>query len=147
MKKILVLLLALMLVFSLVGCGPKGSSADGSSSYEGYWFILAELDENGEETDFYGNTRFHISLLADGLPEIYMERYNYDKQLWYEREDMQPGYTYNYDKETDLLTVNKSGEPTITFRKTSYKGKDEVEMFPDKTKEKTILTRENPKPK
>ena len=76
-----------------------------------------------------------------------MERYNYDKQLWYEREDMQPGYTYNYDKETDLLTVNKSGEPTITFRKTSYKGKDEVEMFPDNTKEKTILTRENPKPK
>ncbi len=147
MKKILVLLLGLMICVSLTGCGSGEGGANGQSSYEGYWFILAELDENDKEIEFYGNTRFHISLSADGKVEIYMERYNYDKKIWYEREDMLPGFTYTYDKEADLLTVKKSGEPTVTFRKVSYNGKDEVEMFPDNSKEKTILTRENPKPK
>ena len=147
MKKILVLLLVLMLGFSLTGCDSGEGGANGPGSYEGYWFILAELDENDEEIEFYGNTRFQISLSADGKVEIYMERYNYDKKIWYEKEDMLPGFTYTYDKETDLLTVKKAGEPTVTFRKVSYNGKDEVEMFPDNSKEKTILTRENPKPK
>lgn len=147
MKKILVLLLVLMLGFSLTGCDSGEGGANGSDSYEGYWFILAELDENDKEMEFYGNTRFHISLSADGKVGIYMERYNYDKKIWYEKEDMLPGFTYTYDKEADLLTVKKAGEPTVTFRKVSYNGKDEVEMFPENSKEKTILTRENPKPK
>ena len=147
MKRILVLLLGLMICFSLVGCSSGEGDANGPDSYEGYWFILAELDENGEEIKFYGNTRFHISLPADGKVEIYTERYNYDKKIWYEKEDMLPGFTYTYDKEADLLTVKKSGELTVTFRKVSFNGKNEVEMFPDNSKEKTILTRENPKPK
>lgn len=145
MKKILVLLLFLTL--GLTGCGAGGSDTNGSDSYEGYWFILAELDENGEEIEFYGNIRFHISLATDGKVEIYAERYNYDKKIWYEKEDMLPGFTYTYDKESDLLTLNKSGVSTVTFQKAAYKGGDVVEMFPDNSKEKTILTRENPKPK
>lgn len=32
-------------------------------------------------------------------------------------------------------------------KKTTYKGNDVLEMFPDNSKEKTILTRTNPKPK
>lgn len=147
MKKNLVLLLCLMICVSLLGCGSGEGGANGPDNYEGYWFILAEFDENGEEIAFYGNTRFHITLSADEKVEIYTERYNYDKKIWYEREDMLPGFTYTYDREADLLTVKKSGEPTITFRKVSYKGNDEVEMFPDNSKEKTILTRENPRPK
>lgn len=79
--------------------------------------------------------------------EIYAERYNYDKKIWFEKEDMLPGYTYSYDKEFDLLTLNKSGVSTVTLQKATYKGADVVEMFPDNSKEKTILTRENPKPK
>ncbi|MGE4272778.1 MAG: hypothetical protein ACRKFN_13685 [Desulfitobacterium sp.] len=147
MKKILVMLLGLMIVVGLIGCSSGEGDANGPDSYEGYWFILAELDENGEEIKFYGNTRFHISLPADGKVEIYTERYNYDKKIWYEKEDMPPGFTYTYDKEADLLTVQKAGEPTVTFQKTTYKGSNAVEMFPDNSKEKTILTRENPKPK
>lgn len=143
-------LILLALCVFLTGCSSGGNGeggGKGTKSYEGYWFILAELDENGEEIKFYGNTRFHISLPADGKVEIYTERYNYDKKIWYEREDMPPGFTYTYDKEADLLTVQKAGEPTVTFQKTAYKGSDAVEMFPDNSKEKTILTRENPKPK
>lgn len=147
MKRILALLLFLALGFGLTGCGTGGSDTNGSDSYEGYWFILAELDENGEEIEFYGNFRFHISLATDGKVEIYAERYNYDKKIWYEKEDMLPGFTYTYDKESDLLTLNKSGVSTVTFQKAAYKGGDVVEMFPDNSKEKTILTRENPKPK
>ncbi|MDD2956246.1 MAG: hypothetical protein PHD67_08015 [Oscillospiraceae bacterium] len=147
--KSLLPLLALC-VFLLAGCGSgeKGAGeAKGIKGYEGYWFILAELDENGEEIKFYGNTRFHLSLPADGSAEIYAERYNYDKKIWYEREDVLPGFTYTYDKEADLLTLEKNGEPTVTLQKAAYKGSDAVEMFPDNSKEKTILTRENPKPK
>ena len=147
MKRILALLLFLTLGFGLTSCGTGGNDTKGSDSYQGYWFILAELDENGEEIKFYENIRFHISLATDGKVEIYAERYNYDKKIWFEKEDMLPGYTYSYDKEFDLLTLNKSGVSTVTLQKATYKGADVVEMFPDNSKEKTILTRENPKPK
>ena len=147
-KALLTLLALCVLLLAGCGSGEKGAGdAKGTKGYEGYWFILAELDENGEEIKFYGNTRFHISLSADKKAEIYAERYNYDKQIWYEKTDVFLDFTYAYDKEADLLTLEKAGEPTVTLQKTAYKGRDAVEMFPDNSKEKTILIRENPKPK
>lgn len=149
MKKVFTPLVIILLVLCvlLTGCKPGKKEAKGPGGYEGYWFILADLDENGEEYKSYGNTRFHITLPSDGSVAIYMERYNYIEEKWFDRDDLEPGYTYNYDEESDTLTLEKPDRPTITFRRTTYNDHDAVEMFPDDSKDKTILTRTNPKPK
>lgn len=64
MKKILVLLLVLMLGFSLTGCD-SGGGENGPDSYEGYWFILAELDEK-RQGDGLTEIPVFTSLSADG---------------------------------------------------------------------------------
>lgn len=137
-----------MLSILLVGCN-QGENDKDARSYQGYWFILAEYDAEGQELDTYGNTRFNIALSEDGKFNMYSERYNYQKKIWYERQDTIPGfsYTYNSDKE-ELLVQNPEGHKVL-FRKATYGGSDVVEMYPGNSgasKERTILTRTNPKP-
>ena len=144
-SKMIVLLIAL--VVFLTGCGSAASNGKWQESFTGYWFILAELDEKGSEIDFTGNTRFNLSLSEDGNLSMYMERYNYAKKIWYEKQEALSGFTYSYNEETNELSVKKADKPTVIFKRATYNGSDVVEMFSEGLTEKTILTRTNPKPK
>jgi len=148
MKKILcILFMAVIAASMLVGCN-QGASEQAASSYEGYWFILAEYDADGQEVNAYGNTRFNITLTKDGKFNMYSERYNYQKKIWFERQDSIPGFSYTYDTDKEELLVQSPKGSNIVFRQATYNGSDVVEMLPiNSGKEKTILSRTNPKPK
>ena len=148
-RKILAIVISCSLAMViLAGCDLGSGSGKGKSSYEGYWFIQAELDGAGEEIDFWGNTRFNISLLSDGSVDMYSERYNYEKEFWHNREDIGEGFTYEYDKQADEVIMKNPQGQEVKLRKARYKDSDVVEFFPLYLEDqgKTILSRINHKP-